>query len=92
MKHTPGPWIVTTHLNNGTIHINDNAAIQSTLVLICHNKERDEVVANARLVCAAPELLEALKEFLRCGPHAGQNRDLLDQVKQAIEKATGGAE
>lgn len=42
-----------------------------------------------RLFAAAPELLEALEEFLACGPNAGYNQDLIDQVKKAISKAKG---
>lgn len=43
------------------------------------------------LFAAAPELLEALEEFLACGPNAGHNQDLIDQAKKSVSKAKGGA-
>ena len=53
-KHTQGPWIVSwsDHDNNGPVYFIDNVKIGTS------DKEHD---ANARLIAAAPELLEALK-------------------------------
>lgn len=48
----------------------------------------DEVEANAALIAAAPELLEALQEFIECGPNAGHNQDLIVMAQAAITKAT----
>ena len=61
-------------------------------------KKRDEELkANARLIAAAPEMLEALKEVSRL-PVAGSypdgpclEWDDMDMVKKAIAKATGEA-
>jgi hypothetical protein len=62
MKHTPGPW--RTFVWN---EFAGEAVIQK-VVVINDNKEiakfsrgTDEVMANARLIAAAPELLEALE-------------------------------
>jgi hypothetical protein len=56
-KHTPGPWIVKTYTPN---HGCWNHWIQSK-----HGPSNtDEAEANARLIAAAPELLEALKELV----------------------------
>lgn len=54
-------------------------------------KYQPEVLSRAHLFAAAPELLEALEEFIICGPNAGHNQDLIEQVKSAIAKARGGA-
>ncbi len=61
MKHTPGPWmihdmeerVVVTVSKKPSICIADTAAIGTPLEV---NR------ANARLIAAAPELLEALRE------------------------------
>lgn len=57
MKHTPGPWEIDT-----TLHEEDPITIIETI----HGRTIAEVIEwgesnNARLIAAAPELLEALK-------------------------------
>lgn len=54
--------------------------------------ERDECVANARLVAAGPELLEACKAIVECSQYwanafSGERR-ALDMARKAIVKAT----
>lgn len=44
---------------------------------------------DASLVAAAPNMLEALIEFIECGPNAGHNQELIEQCLSAIAKATG---
>jgi len=79
-SHTPGPWIVDFDrryfVNAGSSPIAE--------MFTDINME-----ANARLIAAAPELLEACKEFIECGPNAGNNQDLIAQIKKAIAKADG---
>ena len=50
--------------------------------------------ANARLIAAAPELLEALKEAFQWGLHDERvgKEEIEAQMEAAIAKATGGAE
>ena len=53
-KHTPGPWIVDTdHI------IQDGGTSDENTIAIVGDQE--EWKANARLIAAAPDLLEALK-------------------------------
>jgi hypothetical protein len=61
-KHTPGPW----HVAFGGKDTDDYAIIGSKFSerAICNMEPRDYVQANARLIAAAPELLEALKGLL----------------------------
>ncbi len=61
IKHTPAPWqhylpneLCKTH----TIRANDG---QTTIVKLNSKNGYDEIIANAQLIAAAPELLEALK-------------------------------
>lgn len=102
-KHTPGPW----------------SAIQPRpeLLVICTEVDgdgiaevdelwnRDEWLANARLIAAAPELLEALvaldtlidfEESAKDGEHswfddASAINAAMEKARAAIAKATGGA-
>ena len=53
-KHTPGPW----HSCDHRVGRQDGARIADTWSSAV---PRDEQAANARLIAAAPELLEALK-------------------------------
>ncbi|WP_085908316.1 hypothetical protein [Kiloniella majae] len=68
VKHTTGPWIVIPHWNNSCDDrleikpVFDGPPVHGEWASLAeiHNYE-DQVVANARLIAAAPELLEALK-------------------------------
>jgi len=63
-KHTPGPWAIVTGQGwrNAAIRpIVMGQQSQHTLARILPN---DDCEANARLIAAAPELLEALKGLL----------------------------
>jgi len=57
LNYTPGPWHITTQLNHGTILGNEipRAEVAS---LPLRNKTQK---ANAQLMAAAPEMLDALK-------------------------------
>jgi hypothetical protein len=90
-KHTPGPWEaknVGPHWNNKEI---DNW-------IITYGKDDEQVVdhvyeeADARLIAAAPELLQACKDALATGEHDMQhildNGRLRDVLGAAIAKAT----
>jgi len=60
MKHTPGPWTFGSDLNNNhAIHPED---VMQPNIGILENAS----VADARLCSAAPEMLDALDEALRC--------------------------
>ena len=83
-KHTPGPWKWwTTH--EGAHRINPHKG--GLVIASCdtRNPFSEEQEANARLIAAAPDLLEALKETLADGGLSGATRDL---VREAIAKAS----
>lgn len=58
-KHTPGPWIWKTDLHGTRVGIKESDFI---IAQICY--QREETEANARLIAAAPELLEVLQGCL----------------------------
>ena len=94
-KHTPGPWeAFQNDLGCGVL------ATKRADVAYCWTRDGwpldssrpiSESVANARLIAAAPELLEALKEVSAEARHPDYdwNVALLKTVRAAIAKAEG---
>jgi len=104
-KHTPGPWIIDNqeafilapkgsnieYIASLGDPINDfgNAWDDACMT--------DEVVANARLIAAAPELLaalEAAREFIADGMAMGfvgmpEDENVLEVIENAIRRAKG---
>ena len=94
MKHTPGPWVCQTQANGSSIRhpviLSDDGAVATAQW--CDNTQKTN--ANARLIAAAPELLEALNAVLRDYKAVHCVGDLemqpaLFQAHAAIDKATG---
>ena len=92
-KHTPGPWVVWRDYNV----IN----IEHRLVAACggstdsRNQERahNENIANARLIAAAPDMLEALQGLLSSdGRFVYGTQDRIECARAAIAKATGATD
>lgn len=88
-QYTPGPWRIGTPPPNGEQTI---GTLNGLMVAVATTgAEMEETKANARLIAAAPELLEALQSVLDncldseglCAAHA--------KARAAIAKATGGA-
>lgn len=107
-KHTPGPWEVS-HGGHGSPHgfvideyyvlnrtVADDVAIAADIVDPATQMPSE---ANARLIAAAPELLEALQlcmaDMVLTEAHYGEHpaaQKAIDQARAAIAKATGGAQ
>ena len=71
MKHTPGPWAHKPRARDGHVDIVCKGHAEFVHVGCPHVEKPildyptdDEQTANARLIAAAPELLEALKDLL----------------------------
>ena len=98
--HTPGPWKLVT--GNSAREFNE-ISIRPTVnpfpeggflpfpIASVRYPTYEFGIANARLIAAAPDLLEAAIEFVRkvdCGE--GRSTKSYAQFKAAIAKATGG--
>jgi hypothetical protein len=59
--HTPGPW---EEKANTRKHVRDIRAKDGTWIAESYGSEDPECAANARLIAAAPELLQALKRYM----------------------------
>lgn len=98
MKHTPGPWTLETVTTAvGICHKigpfpprrPDDVTTRSACLYADYpsgcNPADEELKANARLIAAAPELLEALEYAIRQIPELAS----VPGVKAAIAKAKG---
>jgi len=102
LKHTPGPWEYQDHkivsLSSWFVEPNedyDDPGIRTTVINTIGAMGGNDIEADAKLIAAAPELLEALKaanEFI--GKIAMYSEDsvppieLVKQIDKTIRKAT----
>jgi hypothetical protein len=87
-QHTPGPWRSRPIYESGWVDIVADDPTRSAYEVASTRHEHAE--ANARLIAAAPELLEACKWVLTT--LTAQDRlgtPMADAVASAINKATG---
>lgn len=63
MSHTPGPWKVIVNPVRGVIVKGPNGVIIASHPLCKEWKRNEELYFNARLIAAAPELLECLEHI-----------------------------
>lgn len=92
MSYTKGPWRYSLEPQpNGCPIIGANGLM---IAMLAHSankpEEKEAALANARIIAAAPEMLEALEEILRA------NHDdfylpfgLQSMIEKAVDKAKG---
>lgn len=97
-KHTPGPWYAFWNENFWQINTESDEFQNMCIGDVCESSEifdkghkpHDHAEANARLIAAAPDLLEAL-EIARFHVSMEGTADDLEKVDAAIAKARGEA-
>ena len=94
-KHTPGPWSANGKANEADYVVRDQNGHALASVFLPTNVLEAE--ANARLIAAAPDLLEALQGIVAADfesvPRTAVYRAvklLQDEARAAIAKAEGG--
>lgn len=102
-KHTPGPWEVFDDVEGCEFPGIDNAGES---IVLCgsifddggiRGDTKEERLANARLIAAAPDMLEAIEETLqsvvmnRLHDTIEISRDAIELLRAALAKAKGGA-
>ena len=87
-KHTPAPWKFFTE-GNGNILCDGNSNIIGVVRPINNFGDYSESKANAHLISAAPDLLEALIEVEQMIYANELNQGTMDIVTAAIKKARG---
>ena len=95
MKHTPGPWAINGYFigPKETIFNGSRNAIARTPERVAewghyHGIPTEEDTANARLIAASPDLLEAIHALLNC---PDLNLDELDEISIAAIKQAQAA-
>jgi hypothetical protein len=95
MKHTPGPWIVDEDLWEGggpSEWKEQNRSVRSsdykTSICMTQGHSGLPMEANARLIAAAPEMLEQMISTYKTLLYFGSNISK-GNMKNIIEKATG---
>lgn len=89
LKHTPGPWKVDED--------DDVVSATGLWVAFAYGDSEEEAKHNARLIAAAPDLLEALRALLSAAermvdkaPVMGRTEaEAMDRARLAIDRATG---
>lgn len=71
--HTPGPWRVVRYRRPDTLRIHHNTGYEIVPITKICNPENEYAEANAKLIAAAPDLLEALKLATSCIGDLGRN-------------------
>lgn len=85
-KHTPGPWGIIKGEFGPVIFSGETGAMVAQPV---RGSSDDERQANARLLSAAPDLLQSLKEVVDWLEIAENKSVMHTKARAAIEKATG---
>lgn len=95
MKHTKGEWKVDIECN-GNLHIVSNIEIIASINCSSFDgktyEPTNEEMANAKIIAAAPKLLESLMRFIKfVDDHKleyGYESAMIRQAKEAVKKAT----
>lgn len=103
-KHTPGPWAMPDSGQGRISKVGANGGWDGLIATAdCGDfaRSRSEGLANALLIAAAPELLEALQRFVKVMDESydypdtsgelQRLREAANEARAAIAKATGGA-
>lgn len=93
-KHTPGPWRVCRAIKAGEFDIRDehSSGGYAPIAKVKGDKRSTaaQTIENARLIAAAPDLLEVLVTMPQGISSSDQDWwDWIDKARSAIDKATG---
>lgn len=97
MNHTPGPWEREETYDTISLPIRAEGKV---IALVVHADERlpqltpEELKANARLIAAAPDLLDCCQRLMpllnNCKGYVDVVDEAIDLMRSAINKATQG--
>lgn len=94
-QHTPGPWTVSEDDSNGQAVVRGEHIEVATCWHHCVVEIEREMRANARLIAAAPAMLEALRAMTHGLPELlesigySDEEDMIGKALSAISLATG---
>lgn len=85
-KHTPGPWRIKKQEHAFHVYARDYKLINNRIAAI--EVFVDNAEANARLIAAAPELVEALQELWSASFERNQGREGFIRLQNAQMRAS----
>lgn len=90
-SHTLGPWVIQ---GETTLHILSKASAKGRRVCAIQPNPQSEDLANANLIAAAPEMLEALESLLSRVENLDADARAaclkqIDTAKSVLQKARG---
>lgn len=88
-QHTPGSWEVETIFGRTWISVRDHRSVRSRIAMLTLDKKKDNK-ANARLIAASPQLLQAARNALGYMRRSGENSVWADELESAVIAAEGG--
>jgi hypothetical protein len=89
-KHTPGPWLFVESRDvwSDADSREEREDASPWCIATVHAREDKAVrAANARLIAAAPDLLEALREVAEFWAGGDAPQELTDKINAALAKA-----
>jgi len=90
-QHTPGPWTIGSRTDGGCWRVIDaptwDAFAKVVIKMTDAKADSEQGLANARLIAAAPEMLEMLKRLDNSLESLGRSYRL--QIREVIAKAEG---
>jgi hypothetical protein len=93
LKHTPGPWIIRQgdEWTNSIVTFDGVNTLGEPMYweVASYNLRRKECRANANLIASAPDLLEALENWINALDDPSDWMKCRDDAKKAIAKAKG---
>lgn len=99
--HTPGPWLASGgsvyaldesgQVNRFYVNVQPGYVIRTNSSATSVHTSYGELDANARLIAAAPDLLEALEDLLMHACIADASPDDKDEIDQSYERAARAA-
>lgn len=94
--HTPGPWMISTWSFNpgkgkpASIYAGHEGMDEVAICQFDREPDSPETIeADARLIAAAPDMLEVLRMVRKYGQSGETNEDVHQFVDEVIRKATG---
>jgi hypothetical protein len=85
--HTPGPWKIEENLDQGNIDIRSDDIYRFYIAEVWGGMDAHK--ANAHLIAAAPDLLEALEALVKQAEGHKAVGVYWDEARAAIAKAKG---
>ena len=94
-KHTPGPWTPHPRFSDGA-EVRSIAQVAWCGAAAAYGESGNQTIdaaeacANARLIAAAPDLLDACVRLLDAVARGDHKAKAIDAARAAVAKATGG--